>query len=403
MKHSFSKEIHNALADYEYEICEVARERFSEFAEKKDFCAINVTIPYKELIIPYIDKLDKYACEICAVNTVVNRSGKLYGYNTDFYGMTELISHAGIEIYGKKVVVLGTGGTSKTALAVLRNLSAKEVIRVSRSAREDAVSYSCLYKDHYDADVIINTTPSGMFPDIFTCPVDLSRFKHLSGVVDVVYNPLRTPLVLEALRRGITAEGGLYMLVAQAVRASEIFTDKNYSDGTTERIYKKLLRDKENIILIGMPACGKTSVGKLLAKKLERRFVDTDALIEERAGCTISKIFEDYGEEEFRRIESEVIREVSSLGGAVISTGGGSILKGENVSALKENGKLYFIDRPLESLLPTPDRPLANTADAIKQRFTERYPIYNAAADTRIDADLDIQSVAEKIERDFLK
>lgn len=401
LKHSFSKEIHNALADYEYEIREIAKDELSNFAETKNFSAINVTIPYKERIMPYMYYIDEHAKEIGAVNTVVNRLGKLYGYNTDFYGMSMLIKHTGVEIKGKKVIILGTGGTSKTSLAVSKALGAKSVIRVSRSAREDAVSYSELYGKHCDADVIINTTPSGMFPNISDSPVELSIFKNLSGVIDAVYNPLRTTLILEARKRGIAAEGGLYMLVAQAVRASEIFIDTKYSDTETERVFKKMMRDKENIVLIGMPASGKTTVGGILAEKYGREIIDTDALIEERAGKPIPAIFEENGEAFFRSLESEIINEVSARTGVIISIGGGAVLNESNVESLKKNGKLYFIDRPLAALLPTSDRPLASTREAIEKRYAERYSIYTAAADIRIDADCDANSVAEKIERNF--
>ena len=401
LKHSFSKEIHNALADYEYEIREIPKDELVNFAEERNFSAINVTIPYKELIMPHMYFIDEHAKEIGAVNTVVNRSGKLYGYNTDFYGMSMLIKHAGIEIKDKKVVILGTGGTSKTSLAVAKALGAKSIVRVSRSAREDAISYSTLYEVHSDADVIINTTPSGMFPNISDLPVDLTQFKKLSGVIDAVYNPLRTSLVLEAQKRGIAAEGGLYMLVAQAVKASEIFIDTKYSDTETERVFKKMMRDKENIVLIGMPASGKTTVGKILSEKYERELIDTDSLIEKRAGKSISDIFKENGEAEFRRLESEIIDEVSAKTGVIISTGGGAVLNGSNVTSLRKNGRLYFIDRPLESLLPTSDRPLASTREDIEKRYAERYNIYTSRADVRILADCDAECVAGKIERNF--
>ena len=403
LKHSFSKEIHNALTDYEYEIREIERDKLADFANERDFLAINVTIPYKELIMPHMYYIDEHAAQIGAVNTVVNRDGLLYGYNTDFYGMSMLIGHAGVKIEGKKVVILGTGGTSKTSLAVARALRAAEIIRVSRTAREDAVSYCELYEKHADADVIINTTPSGMFPNIFDTPVDISKFKNLSGVIDAVYNPLRTPLILAARESGILAEGGLYMLVAQAVRASEIFVDTKYPDGECERIYEKIKREKENIVLIGMPACGKSTVGKLLSESLGRDFIDTDKLIEENAGMTIPEIFEKFGEKKFRELETEAIKEVASVNRAVIATGGGAILKKENVSALRENGRIYFIDRPLSALIPTDDRPLSKTKEAIVERYNERYEIYCSSADVKVDASCDAAGVAEKINGDFNK
>lgn len=401
LKHSFSKEIHNALTDYEYDILEIPKEELADFAEKKDFLAINVTIPYKELIMPHMHYIDAHAKEIGAVNTIVNRSGKLYGYNTDFHGMSELIRHAGIQIKGRKVVILGTGGTSKTAFAVAKALGAKEVLRVSRSAREDAIIYDELYEKHSDADVIINTTPCGMFPNISDSPIDISKLKNLSGVIDAVYNPLRTSLILDAKKRGISAEGGLYMLVSQAVRASEIFIGTTYPNNETERIYKKIVRDKENIVLIGMPASGKTTVGNILAEKMDREIIDTDELISMRVGKSIPVIFSEYGEEYFRRIESEIIEEVSSKTGVIISTGGGAVLNENNVNALRKNGRIYFIDRPLDALIPTSDRPLASTREAIEKRYNERYSIYTSSSDVIIDASCDAHSVADKIERNF--
>lgn len=401
LKHSFSKEIHTALANYEYEIREVAKEDLDGFMKAKNFLAINVTIPYKELVLPYMDYIDGHAKEIGSVNTVVNRDGKLYGYNTDFYGMSSLIEHANVEIKDKKVVILGTGGTSKTARAVSKALLAKEIITVSRKAREGCVTYEELHKNHSDAEVIINTTPVGMFPNIFDSPVDISDFKNLAGVIDAVYNPLRTPLILAAKEKGIYAEGGLYMLVKQAVRASEIFIDTSYSDEEGEEVFEKIKRDKENIVLIGMPASGKTTVGKILAGRLRRQLIDTDDLITLRAKKPISRIFEDDGEKYFRALESEVIKECSSMTGVVIATGGGAVLSKNNVSALRENGRLYFLDRPLEELMPTSDRPLASTREAIQKRYKERYEIYRASADEIIDTGCNVKETADKIERIF--
>ena len=403
LKHSFSKEIHNALADYDYRIIEVEREGLGEFATAADFAAINVTIPYKEMIMPYLYSIDGHAESIGAVNTVVNRDGKLYGYNTDFYGMSRLLAHAGVNVSGKKVVILGTGGTSKTAYAVLKAEGAREVVRVSRTGREDAVTYEEMYERHTDAQIVINTTPAGMFPNIFDKAIELDRFPSLVGVIDAVYNPLRTPMILEAKRRGIAAEGGLYMLVAQAVRASEIFIDTKYDERECERVYKRIVSEKENIVLIGMPASGKSTVGKILAKALGRRVIDTDKLIAERAGKDIPTIFREDGEAKFRELEAEVIREVASETGVIIATGGGTVLRSENMDALRENGRIYFIDRPLERLMPTDNRPLSSTKEDIEKRYHERYKIYTEAADVRVWANCFPKAVAEKIMKDFKK
>lgn len=399
--HSFSKLIHGELSDYNYELCELAREELSEFLNRREFSAINVTIPYKESVIPHLYFIDDSARTIGAVNTVVNRDGKLYGYNTDFYGMKELFSHAKVSVTGTKAAILGSGATSKTACAVLASLGAKEILRVSRSGGDGLITYGELIEKHSDVEILVNTTPVGTFPNIYDTPIDISHFEKLSGVIDVVYNPIRTPLVLAALERGIPAEGGLYMLVGQAVRASEIFLDKEYPSGTLDTVFEKIRRDKENVVLIGMPASGKSTVGKYLAKRLGRKLVDTDKLIVKRTGMRIPEIFERFGEAEFRRLESEVIRDAAREGSLVIATGGGAILKNENVSALKENGRLFFLDRPLESLVPTKSRPLSSDRASIKKRYSERYGIYSSVCDVKIDADCEIDEVVEKILENF--
>ncbi len=395
--HSFSKEIHNALADYEYELCEVPRDGLDSFMRCADFKAINVTIPYKEAVIPYLYKIDASAAEIGAVNTVVNRNGRLFGYNTDFYGMTRLIAHAGIDPTGKKVAILGSGGTSKTAHAVARSLGASEIIKVSRSGKNGTATYKELYEKHADTQIIINTTPVGMYPSIFDSAADTARFPDLCGFVDAVYNPLRTAAVLRAKERGISAEGGLYMLTAQAVRASEIFLDTKYSESECDRIFDKITKEKENIVLIGMPSSGKSTVGRLLADELGRDFYDTDATVEQKINMSIAEYFSSFGEEAFRKEESEAVREICKSTSSVISTGGGAVLKPENIHNLKKNGRLFFIDRPLNDLMPSDDRPLARDKDAIVRRYNERYEIYRAAADVIIPAECDAAEVAERI------
>ena len=397
LKHSFSKEIHALIADYDYEIREIPKNELDSFMIKRDFLGINVTIPYKETVIPHLYFTDEGAKLIGAVNTIVNRAGKLYGYNTDFYGMSRLIEHAGVSLDGKKVLILGSGGTSKTAFAVASALGAKEIIKASRRGGDGTVLYEDVYREHTDAQIIINTTPVGMFPNIFSSPVDIEKFPHLSGVIDAIYNPERTPLILAARKRGIAAEGGLYMLVAQAVRASEIFTDTEYPRDLCDKVYKKISKDKENTVLIGMPASGKSTVGRLLSEKLSRELIDTDTLISERADMSIPEIFKTFGEERFRELETQVIREVSARTGVIIATGGGAVLRRENVDALRENGRIFFLDRSPELLVATSDRPLSSTKEAIAQRYRERYPIYTASCDERIDADGDELTVADKI------
>lgn len=383
--HSFSKEIHNALADYEYELFELEPDELCGFFDDRKFRGINVTVPYKEAIIPYLDGIDEFASAIGAVNTVIKDSdGKLMGYNTDFYGLSELIKHAGVQIENKKVLILGTGGTSKTARAVSRHLGAKEILTVSRTPMNNEVSYTDIYARHCDADVIINTTPVGMYPNNEGAPIDIGKFKNLCGVIDAVYNPLRTRLISDAKMRGIAAEGGLYMLVGQAVRASEIFLGITYPCDTVEKIYNRILKKKESIVLIGMPASGKTTVGKLLSENLGRCFIDTDELIIQKAEMTIPEIFEKFGEAHFRKLEEDAIYEASMIPSAVIATGGGAILSDKNVYHLKQNGSLYFIDRSLDSLIPTSDRPTASDRDKIEALYKARYKKYESACDVRI-------------------
>ena len=401
LSHSFSKEIHEALADYEYEITPIAKDKLDEFMIKREFIAINVTIPYKEDVIPYLDYISDQAKEIGAVNTIVNRGGKLFGYNTDFFGMTDLINHAGIEIKGKKVLVLGTGGTSKTSLSVVKALGAREIYTVSRSGKDGALTYDEAYEKHSDAEVIINTTPAGMYPNIDGLPIDSVRFPSLEGAIDAIYNPLRTKFVQRAKEGGAIAEGGLYMLVAQGVRAAEIFLGKEFSEDETEKVYGKILRSKENIVLSGMPGCGKSTIGKMLAEKLHRPFIDLDDEIVKMAGKPITEIFAEGGESHFRNIETEVARNVARISGAVIATGGGAILRDENVRLLKQNGRIYFLDRPLEQLLPTADRPLASSAEAIKTRYNERFPRYCSVCDVHLKTDGIAEHTTEEIAKEF--
>jgi len=383
--HSFSREIHGLLADYEYELCEIPREELGVFLTERKFIATNVTIPYKEAVIPYLDVIDDTAKTIGAVNTIVNRSGKLYGYNTDFFGMCALLSFAGISLQGKKVLILGTGGTSKTAAAVAAHLGAKEALKVSRSPKDGAVSYEEAYACHADAEIIINTTPVGMYPSIHACPIDIDRFPSLCGVADAIYNPLRSELVCRAQAKGIPAIGGLYMLVAQAALACEKFIDCEIKEDKILSVYQAVLAGKENIVLTGMPGCGKSTIGKAVAAALGRDFFDTDDAIVKRIGMSIPEYFAAHGEAAFRQVEAEVIaEEMAHLTSAVIATGGGAVLRADNVAELKRNGRLYFLDRPLDQIRPTASRPLSSNRAALEQRHRERHPIYTATCDVHI-------------------
>ena len=382
--HSFSPEIHHKLGRYDYALREIAKTDLPAFLTARDFVGINVTIPYKTDVIPYLDELSELAREIGAVNTVVCRDGKLYGDNTDVHGMISLIRRITPDLAGKTVLILGTGGTSRAAVAAATALGAKKTVRVSRTGRDGAVTYEDAYRDFADADFLINTTPVGMFPHAGTSPVDLSRFPRLAGVADAIYNPLSTRLLLDAKALGIPAENGLYMLVAQAMKSAELFTGEPVGENETERIWRELLFEKRNIVLIGMPGSGKSTVGRGLADRLGRNLIDTDDLIVRRAGKPVTEIFASQGETAFRDLESSVIREVSASGGAIVSTGGGAILRQENVDALRSNGVLVFLDRLPEDLVPTSDRPLADEIGKIRALYEKRIPLYRAAADLTV-------------------
>ena len=403
LKHSFSKEIHAQIGNYPYEIKEIEPENLEDFIKNRDFLGINVTIPYKEKVIPMLDYVDPSALKIGAVNTVVNREGKLYGYNTDYLGMKALVKRIGLDIKGKKVLVIGTGGTSKTATEVLKDMGAKEIIYVSHKKMQGAFSYEEIYAYHTDCEIIFNTSPVGMYPQNDGIPLDLEKFPKLEGVLDVVYNPIRTNLVLKAQELGIKSQGGLYMLGAQAVFANEYFMSHKIDKELCERVYKNVLSCKNNIVLIGMPSSGKTTIGKRLSEMTGKTFVDTDDEIVKKIGMSIPSYFERFGEEKFRRIESLVVGKVSAQNNQIIATGGGVILKNENVRRLKQNGLLYFIDRDLELLCPTDNRPLSSNKEALKKRYEERYPIYKTSCDVAIDGNGTVEQVAEKIFKEWQK
>lgn len=395
LSHSFSKEIHTKYFGLDYSLKELAYNEVATFLKKRNFKAINVTIPYKTTVIPYLDYIDDTAKKIGAVNTIVNDNGILKGYNTDFLGLKLMLEKSGIDFKGKNFLILGDGATSKTAVAVAESFLAKSVMRVSRKGVSGTVSYSEA-EALSDTQIIINTTPVGMFPNLENTPIDIESFPNLIGVFDVVYNPLRTNLVLSTLNKGLVACAGLYMLVAQAVFAYELFTGNKVPKSKIDSIYSEISKQKQNIVLVGMPGSGKTTVGKLLAEKLGIEFIDTDSLVVEKHG-NITDIFKTKGESGFRDIESEIIKEISTLQGKVIATGGGAVLRNENVNALKQNGKIYFLDRPLESLQGTPDRPLSQNSKELKKRYNERYYIYCECADVGITENTTPQAAVRRI------
>lgn len=398
--HSFSREIHQRLGGYDYRLQELTPAQLPAFLEKRDFRGVNVTIPYKQTVIPLLDEVDPKAAAIGAVNTIVNRRGRLYGYNTDYDGMAALARHAGLTLKNKNVLILGTGGTSRTAMTVAADLGAAEIRRVSRTGRGDAITYEQVAD--LPVQVLINTTPCGMYPGCDGQPMDLSRFGWLEGVLDAVYNPLRTRLVLQARDNGARGQGGLYMLVAQAAAACRLFLDRPLPDGALDSVYRAIHGQKQNIVLTGMPGSGKSTVGRVLARQLDRELVDTDTEIIRVAKKPIPEIFAQRGERGFRDLESQVIQEVSRRTGLVIATGGGAILREENVRRLRQNGRIYFLDRPAEDILPTDDRPLARDMEAVRQRYAERYPRYTSTADAAVPVRGSAEDVAAAIREEFL-
>lgn len=403
LKHSYSCEIHAQIADYEYELHEIPPSGLGEFLKKREFNAINVTIPYKQDVIPYLDEIFDTAKRIGAVNTIVNRNGRLYGDNTDFAGMLALAKHIGVDMKGRKVLILGTGGASKTGHALAEYMGAQSAFYVSRSGKDGSISYEQAVTEHSDAQIIINATPVGMFPKQDGRPIDISAFPKLEGVIDAIYNPLRTNLILDAQERGIPAEGGLYMLSAQAVHASAVFRDIPLDESLVDKAFKSVKNDKQSIVLIGMPSSGKTTVGRILAEKCGKQLADTDEYIVRKIGMPISDFFAKHGEAEFRKIEKETVAELSATGGRIIATGGGAVLDAENVRALKQNGVLVFLDRRPENLIATDDRPLASRRSALEKLYAERYDIYCAATELHIDANTTPEAEADAILKELAK
>ncbi|MBE6887173.1 MAG: shikimate 5-dehydrogenase [Ruminococcaceae bacterium] len=381
--HSFSKPIHESIADYTYDIMPLSREEFPAFMEKKAFDAINVTIPYKEMVIPYCDFMDDKAKQIGAVNAVKNIDGKLYATNTDFDGLKWMIEKH-FDLGGKTVAICGSGGTSKTAFAVCKALGAKEIIRVARNRGEPFITYGQM-KDRKDIEFVLNTTSVGMLPDIMSSIVDLNDFPACQGVIDVVYNPLCTSLCMQAKQKNIPYISGLEMLVGQAVSAVEFFTDKTVDHSLVDSIAHKLYRDKQNIVLIGMPSCGKTSLGKKLAAKLDMDFADMDAEIEKTSGMTIPQIFDRDGESGFRQIETEVCIELSKRNHTVISCGGGAVKNPLNMQVLGLNGYIIYIKRDVAKLATGGSRPLSTSRAALYKMAEERFPLYEKYSDATVE------------------
>jgi len=377
--HSYSPQIHSYLGDYEYKLFEKAPEELEDFLLHGDFQGLNVTIPYKKSVIPYCDVLTDTAKELGAVNTIVRLpDGKLLGHNSDCFGFRSMLQRSGLKLEGKKVLVLGSGGASATAVAVLRKAGAN-VIVISRNGENN---YNNLHL-HRDAAAIVNATPVGMYPQVGVSPIDLDMFPDLLGVLDIVYNPARTKLLLDAMDHGLITENGLWMLVAQAKESAEFFLDTPISDDCIAKIHRKLRSQMENIVLIGMPGCGKSTIGQLLQAQTHMAFVDADAYLVEKAGKPIPQIFAEDGEETFRKLETEVLSELGKRSGLIIATGGGCVTRPENYRHLHQNGTIFWLQRDIQKL-PKDGRPLSQAGD-LTLMYQKREPLYRSFADHIMD------------------
>ena len=396
LSHSYSRLIHKKFGMYSYDLVELPSDNLKEFVEHGGYDAFNVTIPYKSAIIPYIDKVETLAMQIGAINTVCRLGGKTYGYNTDILGMAYMLKRAGIALGGKHVMIFGSGGTGKTAEMLAKKNGAASITVVSRSG-------SVNYKNFYElqqTQIIINTTPVGMYPYSDISLADLSKFRNLEAVADVIYNPMRTRLMLQARELNLKYAGGLYMLVAQAKYSMDIFVKNRHPDEIIEQVYKYLLSRIINIVLVGMPGSGKTSIGKAVARRERRRYVDSDAEIVASEGRAITEIFAEKGEEYFRKKEKQTLFLLGSQNGMVISTGGGAVLDRENYYSLKANGRIYYLEREITDLA-TRGRPLSTGTEALKKLLEQREPLYKAFADVTVENDGDFFSCVDKILEDI--
>ena len=391
LSHSYSPQIHKALGTWPYELCEREPDELASFFEDGNFTAINVTIPYKKDVIPFCSHLSDRARVLGAVNTIIrNKDGSYTGHNTDFFGFETMVRSSGLQVHGKKVLVLGSGGASNTAVHVLREMGAN-VIVISRSGENN---YQNLHL-HADAAVIVNCTPVGMYPHNGSAPVDLDRFPHLEGVLDMIYNPCRTKLLMDAQKRGLITEDGLLMLVAQAKESAEWFTGQTISDDAIAPIHSALRRQMENIVLIGMPGSGKSTVGRILSERLGRTFVDADTELELQFERTIPEIIRTDGEAAFRSMETRILEDLGKRSGLVISTGGGCVTKPKNYPLLHQNGTVFCLNRDL-SLLPTDGRPLSQATN-LQKMYEVREPLYAAFSDYQIDNNRPCEETAGEI------
>ncbi len=396
LSHSLSPQIHSYFGDYGYELIEKEPEELAALFADGEYDGFNVTIPYKKAVIPLCTRLDESAMAMGSVNTVCFENGEAVGYNTDCDGFRYLLDSNGIDVCGKKVIVLGSGGASATVCAVLRERGAAVTV-ISRSGEDN---YGNIEK-HHDAHCIVNTTPVGMYPDNGLSPLCLDGFTALEAVVDIIYNPLKTALLLAAEERGIKCANGLSMLVAQGKRAAELFLNKALPHGLTEDTVASMQKSFTDIVLIGMPGCGKSTVGALLAERLGIGFLDTDAMVEAESGREIPQIIANDGIDAFRDMEACAVSAASKKLGVVIATGGGAVLRKENRDALRQNAFVVFLSRDIAAL-STKGRPLSKSREALEAMYAERLPLYRGLCHAEIAVGESPEETAERILEVFL-
>lgn len=400
LKHSYSKIIHEMLGEYQYDLCPLTPRQVEQFMTQKQWNAINVTIPYKQTVMPFLDSIDDHAKAIGAVNTIVNKNGRLEGHNTDFGGFLYLVKAHGVSLKGKHMLVLGSGGTHKPVTAVCKAEGAASILTVSRHPKEGEISYEDC-KNHPEIEIIVNTTPVGMYPQNGNCMVEMQWFPQCQAVFDAIYNPFRTELLLRAEEAGILAVNGFEMLVAQAIYAAEFFMNRSIPHTEIERICQTLKQQISNLVLIGMPSCGKSAMGRACSRLLGKKFVDLDAEAEKVAGMSIAKLFEKQGEQAFRELETQLCKKFGAGNGMVISTGGGVVKNADNLRALRQNGVIVFVDRPVDQLTVGNGRPLSTSKEALCQMEQQRRPLYESAADKIVKNHGDFDAVVAQIKEAF--
>ena len=397
LKHSFSSQLHSMLANYDYQLVDLDKDELESFILAKNYDGLNVTIPYKTDVIKYLDDIDEKAGRINAVNTIVNDKGRLKGYNTDYNGFDLLLKKNGIEVKGKNICILGSGGTSNTIFHYCQDSKANEIVKAHYKGKDGLLSYQQLYNQAERFHILINTTPVGMFPNNQESSIDISTFSNLEAVVDVIYNPLKTKLIVEAQKIELKTATGLYMLVAQAEFASSIFQNRKVDYQKIDDVYTQLLNNKRNIVFIGMPTSGKSTFGKLLAEKLNRNFFDCDDIIQKEEKMTISQIFQTKSEQFFRQKEHEVIQKLSKENSSVIATGGGAVLNSENIDLLRQNGLILLLERDLKLLFCDSSRPTVSSYEKLVDIYNKRYDLYQNSNDIIIVNDKGIDEILNRI------